>query len=114
MYNPTKFLGYFYKKMTSDGLDLENEVRGPTATSRQYYTPFLETMKSIPLSHFGYPNPFVIPHKKPTTAGWLTGDKMEFPLEVFAHSRNQVFNDAPIFVGGFDNWPELRHLRRDV
>ena len=100
--------------MAASGLDLENKVTGPSVTSRQYYSPFLETTKSVPFSHFGYPNPFKIPHKKPTTTGWLSGNELEFPLAVYAHSRNQVFNNEPIFVGGFDEWPELRHLRRDV
>jgi len=95
---------------------LSNAVSGPTTTSRQYYAPLVETQKSTPLSHFGYPNRFWMPRERPTTAGWLTGDKLEFPRDVFEHSdRHPVFNDKPIYVGGnVDDWPAYKDVRRDV
>ena len=88
-----------------------NEVSPPIATSRHYYAPLMETMKSVPLSHFGYPSPFELPYKRPSTAGWLTGSLLEFPQTVFWHSKRQAMDDSPIWVGGYDVGA---HLRRDV
>ena len=88
---------------------------GAAQTSYTHYEPYMTTMKSVPLSAFGWPNPIRPPYKKPTTAGWLQGDLLEFPMEVFQHSsRHPVHNDRPIFVGYFGHHPELNHLRKVV
>lgn len=87
---------------------------GAAQTSYTRYEPSMTTMKSVPLSAFGWPNPIQPPYKRPTTAGWLQGDLLEFPMEVFPHTGRQMFNDRPVFVGYFGHHPELNHVRKAV
>ena len=94
----------------------EQAAPAPGPTSLQYYTPVIETLRSLPvkLSHFGYPNVFDIPYRKPSTAGRLEAGLIEFPQDVFWHSKRQVYDDSPVFVGGLPSEYTTRNLKSAV
>ena len=84
----------------------ESTIHRVQAERRQYYSPLLETQRSLPvqLVHTGWPNPYKIPHRKSHTAGMIQGKLLEFPRNVFPDGKRNPPNisEEAIWVTSYD------------
>jgi hypothetical protein len=94
----------------------QSEVIGRSSTSAYFDDQRLRPEYSVPLAHFGYPTPYKLIPKKPTTAGWLLGRLAHFPQETFwTQNGKRIDSIEPVFVGGDLNaYPHFRNFRREI